>query len=307
MGMYEALFDDQIRANEIGNDLARGLSWASKVIFQSSDQKILSNIRADMDNGDVIIASDLKQVDVRLQSLDQLIADWNRVMQHADTVANSFEIVRGESMLSGTPFRMGLLVDENAGKLFTLLRQKITLPYKRVFREWILPELIDDMKGQKLFRFTGETDILDQLREIMVESWYIQNLVKIGPHTKENAEAIKQEKLDELRKKDPAIENTKEIWKAVQPRLLVTITGENSDVQDQMQDLLQFIQLEKDPARIEWILDMMYKVRNIPIPPKKKEETPDPMTVDPNEMQTQQPTQQLETPGPKDAQPPVIQ
>lgn len=275
VGMYEILFDHQIRANEIGNQLARGLEWASKVIFRSADAKVLQNIRADMDNGDVVITDDLMQVDVRMRSLDQLIADWNRLMADADKLTNSYEVVRGDSLPSGTPFRMGLLMDQNAGKLFVLLRQKITLPYKRVFREWVLPELLKDMKGEDIFRFAGETDILDQLREILVEGWYSQNLVAIGPHTKEVAVAIKQEKLDEIRKVDPAIKNTKEIWDAVLPRLFVTITGENYDLSEQLQDLTYLVSLEQDPERINWILDQIYRVRNIPIPPRKQEQPPE--------------------------------
>jgi hypothetical protein len=257
--------------------LARGLEWASKVIFRSKDSKVLQNIRADLDNGDVIITEDLSQVDVRMRGLDQLIADWNRLMNDADRLSNSYEIVRGETLPSGTPFRMGLLMDENAGKLFVLNRQKITIPYKQVFRDWVLPELVKDLSGEKMFMFTGDTEVLDQLRQILVENWYAQNLVAIGPHTKEVADAIKQEKLDEIRKVDPAIKNSKEIWDGVLPRLFVTITGENYEFTEQVQDLVQLVGLEQDPDRINWILDQIYRIRNIPIPPKREEKPAEPM------------------------------
>lgn len=272
VGMYELLFDHQIRANEIGNQLARGMEWASKVVFRSKDSKVLQNIRADLDNGDVVITDDLQQVDVRMRGMDQLIADWNRLLIDADQLSNSSEVVRGDSSPAGTPFRLGALQDANAGKMFTLLRQKITLPYKRVFREWILPELIKDLKGEDVFRFVGEIEILDQLREIMANSWYVENLVKIGPHTKEIAEAIKAEKMDELRQSDPVIENTKEIWKGVLPRIFITITGENSDAADNIQDMVQLMQLEQDPARLAFLLDSVYKIRGIPVPPTPEEE-----------------------------------
>lgn len=271
-GLVEKLMDHQIRANQIGNDLARGLEWASKVVFKSNDSRVLQNIRADMDNGDVIIAQDLDQLYVRMQGADQLIADWNRLMSDADRISNSFEVVRGESLPAGTPFRLGALIDQNAGMMFTLLRQKITLPYKRVFKNWVLAELVKDLKGEKIFSLVGETEILDRLRTIMVEKWYMDNLVKIGPHTKEQAEAIKAEKLDELREVDPTIENTREIWKGVMPRMFVTITGENSDLADQVTDLINLVGLEKDPQRIAWILDQIYSIRNIPIPPQEMRE-----------------------------------
>lgn len=279
-GMYEILFDHQIRANEIGNQLATGLEWASKVFFQSSDSSILANIRADMENGDVILAKDLAQVNVRMQSLDQLIADWNRLNSDADKLANSFEVVRGDTPPSGTPFRMGILMDQNAGKLFVLLRQKISIPYRRVFREWVLPEMVKKLKGQEIFRLVGDSDIIDQFRNIAVDSWYTSNLIAIGPHTREQGEALKQEKLDDMRNIDPTIENTKEIWDGVLPRMMVTITGENSDIQDQLQDLVNLVGLEQDPDRVNWILDTIYKSRNIPIPPKKEQAPPENLAVE---------------------------
>ena len=272
VGMYELLFDHQIRANEIGNQLASGLGWSSKVIFKSKDPSVLQNIRADVENGDVIITDDLDQVSVRMQGMDQLIADWNRVMMDADRLSNSLEVTRGESLPAGTPFRMGMLLDQNAGKMFTLLRQKITLPYKRVFREWVIPQLVKDLTGKDVIQLVGEVDFLDQLREIMAENWYAQNLVQIGPHTRKVAEAIKAEKLDELRRVDPVIENTKEIWQGVLPRLFVTITGENSDLQDQLQDLISLMSFEQDPTRIAWMLDTIYKSRGIPIPPRQEQQ-----------------------------------
>ena len=271
VGMIELLFDHQIRANEIGNQLARGLEWSSKVVFKSKDSRVLQNIRADLDNGDVVITEDLSQVDVKMRGFAELINDWNRVQEDADKLSNSFEVVRGETMPSGTPFRLASLIDANAGKLFTILRQKITLPYKRVFREWILPELVKDLKGEDVFRFIGETEILDELRELRVNNWYMQNLVKIGPHTAEIAEAIKAEKLDELRNFDPVIENMNEIWKGVLPRLFVTITGENSDMADNIQDMVELLNVETDPARIAFLLDSIYKIRGIPVPPPPEE------------------------------------
>ena len=274
IGMYELLFDHQIRANEIGNQLATGLEWASRVIFRSKDSKILQNIRADLDNGDVVIAEDLAQVDVRLHNLDQLIADWNRLIADADRLSNSFEIVRGENMPSGTPFRAMALMDQNAGMLFSFLRQKITLVYKRVFREWVLPDLLRSLKGEDIFTLTGDKDMLDQLRGIMVDRWYVENLVKIGPHTQEVAAAIKADKLKELQDTDPTIENTKDIWTGLYPRMFITITGENSDLADQVTDLMTMVGLEKDPDRIAWILDQIYRIRNIPIPPRKPQPTP---------------------------------
>lgn len=277
-GMYEILFDYQVRANEIARDIAAGLEWASKVIFRSNDSKILQNIRADLVNGDIVITEDLQQVDVRLHNLDQLIADWNRNLEQADDVAHSHEVARGDTLPSGTPFRLGALLDENIGKMFAVLRQKFAITYRRVFQNWILEDMIDELSGEEIFRLTGDAEMLDRFRKVRVESWYMNNLVEIGPHTKEEAEAIKAEKMDELRDIDPVIKNAEEIWDGVKSRIKVTVVGENRDVADQMETIANLIQLESDPERRAFLLDSIYKIKGIPVPPKREEAPEDQRT-----------------------------
>lgn len=294
VGLYEKLFDHQVRANEIGNDIADGLHWAAQVIFRASDSNIMQNIRTDIENGAIIRSQDLQQVNVRLENLDQLIADWNRTVQDADVLANTTEVVRGESPPSGTPFRTVSVLDSNAGKYFVTARQKITLPYKRVFREWVLPELVKTLKGEDIFRITGDEDMLDNFRKVAVNSWYLKNLAFIGPHTKEIAEAIKEEKLEEMKEVDPAIKNAKEIWEGVLPRLFITITGESYEISEQLQDIIQLMGMEQDPLRIEYMLDTIYRSRGINVPPKRPEQPVEPqLPGQPGEEQQQgQPRQQ---------------
>lgn len=272
VGIYEMLFDYQVFANELLNDLSQGLSWTSKVIFVSSDTNVMQNIRTDLDNGDMLPGgADLRQLDVRLHNMDQIKAAWDTVNQEADKITNSYEVSRGESMPSGTPFRSTVLLDQNSAKLFVHIRQKLTLPFRAVFREWVMPELMKDLRGEEVFNFIGDEQIMDQLREIIVNNWYMENLVRIGYHTNEQAEAIKAEKLDELRKSEPVVKNMDEVWKGVLPRMFITITGENSDLEDNVQDMVSLMNLEQDPERVAYLLDSIYKIRNIPVPPKKQQ------------------------------------
>ena len=266
-GMYELLFDHQIRANEIGNQLAKGLEWASKTFFRSKDIKTIQSLKTDLQNGDIIRSEDIQQVEVRMQGLDQLIADWNRLMADADAIANSFEVISGDSLPANTPFRLGQLLDVNATKLFVFLREKLGNAYSRVFRTWILPEMVKDLKGKDIFRLTGNADLIDMFFEIAANNWYIDNLVEIGPHTPETAMLLKATKMEELKKQDPLIKNSREIWDDVIQRLYVTITGENTDLGSQLETLANVLQFEQDPARRAYLLDLIYKTKGIPLPP----------------------------------------
>ena len=273
-GMYELLFDYQIRANEIGNQLSRGLEWASKVIFKSADNKTIQNVITDINNGDIIDSKDLAQVDVRMRGLDQLIADWNRLIQDADRVSNSFEIVTGEEMKGNVPFRLGLLMDTNVNKLFYFLRQKLGIAYNKIFKEWILPELIKEMKGEDIIRITGDSAFIDRFRKMAVENWYVKNLAKIGPHTNESAIILKEAKYEELVKVDPYAKNVKEIWDGILPRLWISITGENTDFEDEYQTISSLLQFETDPIRRAYLLDRVYAMKGLPVPPPVQQDIP---------------------------------
>ena len=273
-GLYELLFDYQVRANEIVNQLARGLDWASKVVFKSIDNRTVQSILTDVRNGDIIKSADLAQVDVRMRGLDQLIADWNRLMADADKVANSFEIVTGEEMKGNTTFRLGLLMDTNVNKLFYFLRQKLGIAYNKVFREWILPELVKDLKGKDIIRVTGDAGFLERFRRLEVENWYVLNLARIGPHTAEIAQVLKEAKYQELLKTDPYIKNSKKIWEDVLPRLWITITGENTDFGEEYQTMSSFLQFETDPVRRAFLLDRLYAMKGLPVPPKVQTQVP---------------------------------
>ena len=267
-GLYELLFDLQVRANEISNQLSRGLEWASKVIFKYSDNTLVQNILTDLQNGDAIKSTDLSQIDVRLRNLDQLIADWNRINEQADKIANSFEVVQGESLPSGTPFRLGMLMDTNANKLFVFLRQKLDIAYSKIYDQWLKKELFKALTSKDIIRLTGDNDMLTAFKERLVENWYIQNLINIGPHTPEIAQMLKETKLQEIEEKDIMIKNeSKEVWAEAMPRIHIVITGENTDIGEKMETLANLLQFETDPSRRAYLLDQIYSIKGIKAPP----------------------------------------
>jgi hypothetical protein len=155
-GLIEILMDCQTRGNEIANQIARGLEWASKTFFYTKDRLIVQNILTDINNGDIIKSEQVSQVPVRMEGFDQLVADWNRIVEIANDLANSREIVMGATMPSGTSFRMGAMLNANANKLFEFIREKLAITLTDVFHDWILPELLKDLKAKDIMKITGD-------------------------------------------------------------------------------------------------------------------------------------------------------
>lgn len=289
-GMYELLFDHQVRYNDITNQIARGLDWASKVLFRHTDVQTLQNIRTALDNGALIKSENIQQIEVRLQGFDQLVNDRNNIIQEANDIANSYEIVQGKNLPSQTAFRTAAVMDTNASKLYVFLRQKLSLAYKRVFKEFVIPDLVKSMRVKDILRVTGDPIFIEKFMKMGVNSWYIKNLAKIGPHSFDQAEFIKETKLMEMSKTDPMIMNVKEIWEGVLPRLYVTITGENY-LTEEIDTISSLLQYEQDPMRRAYLLDLVYAVKGIPTPP-----APNPMLAPGAEVPPQEEEVSVEEP-----------
>lgn len=265
-GIREKLFEIQTRANEIGNHIARGLEWSSKTIFSASSRTAAKNILTDMQSGDVLRDADIKQVDVRMHGLDQLIADWNRLMTLADQLCNSYEVARGETMPSGTPFRLGAMLSIAAGKMFDFLREKLALGLKDVFQDWILPDLIKEMKGSDILRITGNADYIKRFYEIAAEGWYRRNLWNIGSHTPEQAEVLKEMKIVEWGKSEGDFAKmTKRIFNDFKPRVQIIITGENVKMASDLETLSTFANMEVDPIRRTALIEMAMAKKGIDV------------------------------------------
>lgn len=264
VGMYEVLFDCQTRANEIANQIARGLEWASKTIFRARDRVIAQNLLTDLVNGDVIKSEDLQQVTTRMEGFDQLIADWNRNLEVADRLANSYEVVTGESLPSGTPFRLGSMMNQNANKLFDFIREKLGIALQEVTQDWIVPELIKDLKTRDVLKLTQDSGFLNRYYEMIVDHWYISNLIALPSHSPEIAQVIKEAKLEELLKnKEAVVRLEKEMWEGFKPRAIVVISGENVNLASELETLQTFIALEADPIRRTALIELAMKKKNI--------------------------------------------
>ena len=265
-GMYEMLFDIQTRANEIGNQIARGLEWSAHTVFRSSSKTIAQNILTDLRNGDIIKSDDLIQVETRMTGFDQLVADWNRLMETADKLTNSFEVITGESLPSGTPFRLGNLLNVNANKLFDFIREKLSISLQEVMEDWILQGLLKDLKAKTVLKLTADSGYLTRYYEILVDSWYVRNLVYLPPHTKDLAVAIKEGKMQELLKnKETIVKLEKDMWTDFKPRAMVVITGENVNIVSELETIQTFAALEKDPARRTALIELAMKKKGMDV------------------------------------------
>lgn len=282
-GLYELLFDGQVRLNQIGNQLALGLEFASKIIFQSKDKLIVQNILTDMKNGDVIRTEGLAQVPVAMEGFNQLVSEWNIVQQHMNDLANSSPIVTGEGMPQRMPFQEAALLNQNSNKLFDYFRQKLAIPFSGMFKEWIIPDLIESLNAEEVLRLTGDSTMLARLYGMIVDHWYLNNMIAIGPHGQSMADQLKQEQLTMLMGRPQLLmQGLKETFKEFEPSVSCVITGENSTLPQDMQTLSTFIALEQDPVRRSALIEMALSKKGFDVAALPKSAPALPPGGDPN-------------------------
>lgn len=268
-GLYELLFDQQTAYNEATNEIMRALPWNTSAIFASKDLRTLQNIRHALERGSLLNSEDIRQVQINARTTEALNLRTT-ILNDMDAIANSYEVVRGITPSSGTPLGTTQMMNENANKLFDFLRKKLAVPYRYVYREYVLPEHVKTLKGKDIIRLTGSERFLNDFRRMAATIWFNENLAIIGPHTPQMREALIAEKEIEMAQIDPVFKNTASIWKEIMPRLYVTVVGENYNTSEQ-DVVLSMLPLETDPIRRAWLMDYIYANRGIPVPPPVSE------------------------------------
>lgn len=282
-GLYELLMDGQVRLNQIGNQIAQALELGSKIILQTPDKLIIQNILSDMKNGDIIRTSRLEQVPLVSAAVQQLIAEWNIVQQHMNDIANSSPIVTGEGMPQRMPFQVAALLNQNANKLFDFIRQKLAIPFTVMFEKSLIPDLIKELSAQEILRLTGDGKMMDRLYDMIVEDWYVSNLIAIGPHGQDVADFLKQQQLAALKKRPHLLMTSlKQVFKDFKPSVSGVITGENSTLPQDMQTFSTFIALEQDPIRRTALIELAMSKKGIDVAALPKTPMPSPMQPGPD-------------------------
>jgi len=178
-GFIEATFDGQERVNEIQNNLANKLRISSKTLLQSRDDIIEENIFSDYDDGDIIKTenSDLKQVDISVHDMSNWLStnqDWIGNMR---LNTSGQEVMFGETMPSGTAYRLGSLMQQQGSKMFEFIRERLGVFISEMVHEWVIPDLLEEIKKDDSL-FIKDVDTWNQIMETYVNSEISNAVIK---------------------------------------------------------------------------------------------------------------------------------
>ena len=246
LGIIEMLFDPQRRWNEMCNQKALSMKLGSKHIYQSRDTTVASNIMTDLLDGEILkVNSEITPIATEERNLGAYSQEESKLMGVIRSLANAHEIMTGENLPSRTPFRLGALMNENAGKLFEFIRENVSLFLEEMIREWVLPQFeagivkehIFELYDAKTIRLIVEKDINRRLN-IAIKDYVISS----GEYpTKEEVDMLKETLMS--KHNDTEFAKIVERYLEFPKTLSIDITGESSNRTVELESMTNFMQL----------------------------------------------------------------
>lgn len=162
-GEIEKQLENQISRNLNANYRRRGILWAAKKIFQSTDENIQQNLVYEVADGEVIHVKNngtLTQVNTGNQHTGEIQNDDDAWKENSQQNAFAFEVATGEALPSGTPFRLGVVLSQAVASHFKLTQKTFSSFLMRSFFDQIVPNFQKEYAEEHDARVPlGESDI----------------------------------------------------------------------------------------------------------------------------------------------------
>ncbi len=180
-GIIEEGFEAQEGVNDAKMKELQAMEIASKIIFKTDDNKVSKNALTDMDNGDVVKVSkgsDLTQVNTMSSSIpafDNLVESWKAQFESA---TSTFAAISGETLPSGTPYRLGAVMNQEAGSIFDYRREEFGIWIGEIMEDWVLPHLLRDIKNGDTFLAEFSPDELKRIDDSFISKHLAQTIIE---------------------------------------------------------------------------------------------------------------------------------
>lgn len=208
-GGAEELFEAQVWTNWNEIIVKEMLEQASKVIYQTADTGFTTrNNVKDAENGSVFVHDDgkpltqINSVPASINLFNNKINEWE---QHAKQLGFANDALLGVSPTSGTPFALQELVTQTGRGPHDRRKGKLAEFVAEIYRDWVIPMMMKDLKKGKKFLTELSLDELQTLSEQVVEcvvNRYVKDKLLDGKVvTKEEMEAMKAQYKDDFMKK----------------------------------------------------------------------------------------------------------
>lgn len=246
IGVVEALYEPQIRQNELANLQAKASYFAALRIFQTRDAAINRNMLTDVKNGEVLSAdSIIEPVDMADRNLSYFNEETNKWSKNTSDLTIAFAPI-GHSVIA-----IQVALDQVVS-YFEQIQENIALDIKEMIYEAIIPSFQKESFAEHTVRLVGQD--LDAFIELVKNDLTMKEVIRqitLGNFptgqdrdmiTTAIGETIKQGK-------EKIITIPKDFYKDIKFDVDIDITGESVDTKGQAATRLSILQaITADPT-----------------------------------------------------------
>jgi hypothetical protein len=204
-------------------------------IYQTRDPLHVKNVLTDLLDGDVIVSkSEIGLIPTEIRGLADYKDEIERIENKCNHLCNTFEVVTGENLPSGTSALLGKQMSSSATKLFEYIRQNMGLFIEDVFNEWLLPSFTESLDTEHTLELldTEDLKVYYEARKRMVQYEAIKKFILSNenfpsPEQVELVGNIAKDQLTKMPKQLLVEKGTYELEDMLHYRLKVIVTGEN--------------------------------------------------------------------------------
>ena len=235
VGVVEALFDPQIRQNEIANQEAKGTYYASLRLWQSSGDAVGQNFAMEAVNGQVIDngGEPILPIDMTERNLSYFIDQTRKWLNNRDELSSSYDTPRGERSPSGTTLGEVQILASSAMNHFGQIQETVALDVKEMLLNEVIPAFEKENSAEHVLRLVGED--LDTVRQLIIQEKansslfdYIKRNNKLPGSFEFEAMKLAIEQNVE-QDKELLLTIPKDFYKGLKYKIDIDITGESVD------------------------------------------------------------------------------
>jgi hypothetical protein len=169
IGVTERARHGQIQTNRAAQQYKRSMDFASTHVLQSASKNLKGkNVLTQMKNGAILQVEENKGISgvdmspQALRHLDNYMAQWQGIV---DRATGATSIGTGETQPSGTTYRLGAILDQNAQSQFDLRREEFGIFLNEIYTERIIPFFIKQIRKEKELKLKFNPEELRKLDE----------------------------------------------------------------------------------------------------------------------------------------------
>jgi len=241
VGEVEKNFENQIFRNMVSNMRRRGLLWASKKIFQSTDTEVARNLVKNVKDGEVLKImpnGQISQVNMTTQGLNEYEAAAREIDDNADKTSFTFEVATGESMPSGTPFRLGVIMANSVNAYYSLKRENLGMLMEDIVYDLLLPLFKKQNKKEHLLSFTADAEGIERLKKDITRVHVRDNVIENILNEKEvNLDLITNQITEKMNRDTEWVTVPDNYYDDLAVTVTLVTTGENLNVEKRIETL----------------------------------------------------------------------